>query len=301
MGREYGRIKSAFWANDDIKSCLPTTKMVAIYFLTSAHTNAIGCFRLPVAYVSYDTNLTEDELEPVFRELVGVNFMQWCGQSPWVWVPNFLKHNRPENANVWRKCAKELRSVPAGHASAAIAVELANIAREPRMAFHPEKNKTGVKDEEISALEPYRNGIETVSEGLVPLPCPIPNPIHSLIPFTIVNGGSAALEEKSTDKPEWWPKRDRYDRVLGELSDKLIFDMGKVILGKNAGGQVQRLLKCYNHCLRSVACMLMQADDKSNPREWFAGVLKRSELDERPDPKHVIFPESEYRSEDRGR
>jgi len=93
------------------------------------------------------------------------------------------------------------------------------------------------------------------------------------VPIAKAIGGAAALRVVSdTGKPEWWPRRDRYGRVLGELNDKLVYDVGKVVLGKSAGGQVQRLLKCYAHDLRSVADMLLQADDKSNPREWFAGV-----------------------------
>jgi hypothetical protein len=113
-----------------------------------------------------------------------------------------------------------------------------------------------------------------------------------VVPFPSGN----AVEGSEPGKPEWWPKRDRYGRVVSVLTDKIVFDVGKAVLGKSAGGQVQRLLKCYGHDLRAAADFLLQAEEKSDPRQWFAGVLKRAELDERADPKHVIYPEAEYRA-----
>lgn len=111
------------------------------------------------------------------------------------------------------------------------------------------------------------------------------------------NGGSAAGQDTANaGKPDWWPKRDRYGRVIGELTDKVVFDVGKAVLGKNAGGQIQKLLKLYRHDLRAVTDFLLQAEEKSAPREWFAGVLKRAEMDEPDNPRHVIYPEREYRA-----
>ena len=110
-------------------------------------------------------------------------------------------------------------------------------------------------------------------------------------------GGDAALRVVSdTGKPDWWPKRDRYGRIVSELTERTVFEVGKAVLGPKAGGQVQRLLKCYGHNLQSVAELLLQADEKANPREWFAGVLRRAERDEGPKPPHVIYPAAEYRA-----
>jgi hypothetical protein len=92
------------------------------------------------------------------------------------------------------------------------------------------------------------------------------------------------------DKPDWWPTRDRYGRVQADITEKVMFDVGKAVLGKSAGGQVTKLRKLYRGDMRAVTDFLLQADEKSDPPEWFAGVLKRAERDQFDTPKHEIYP-----------
>lgn len=110
-------------------------------------------------------------------------------------------------------------------------------------------------------------------------------------------GADAPVEDVDpAGKPEWWPKRDRYGRVLGEVVEKTMFDVGKAVLGRTSGGQIVKLRKLYHGDLRSVTDLLLQADEKSNPAEWIAGVIRRGEVDELEQPKHKIFPEEIYRA-----
>lgn len=199
MSRDYGRVRVSFWESDDIRPLDAKHKFLGLYLLTSPHTNAIGCFRLPIAYVSHDTGMTVPELEEGFAALRGAGFMEWCERSPWIWIPNYLKHNPPENPNVWRKCVKELEALPAISAQAHIADELIEIGREERMRNPQSKNR--VSDEEIERLKRFSYGIETVSEGLRPTPCPIPKPepIQSE-PNTPADAGSATASKPKVGK-----------------------------------------------------------------------------------------------------
>lgn len=174
MARDYGRVRVLFWESETIKPLSTDAKCVGLYLLTSPHTNAIGCFRLPMAYVADDTGMSQKSLENGFAALRAAGFMEWCERHPWVWIPNYLKHNPPENPNVWRKCVKELEALPAVSAQAHIADELAEIGREDRMR-NP-NSKTRVSDEEIDRLKRFAYRSDTVSEGQRPLPCPIPYP-----------------------------------------------------------------------------------------------------------------------------
>lgn len=101
-------------------------------------------------------------------------------------------------------------------------------------------------------------------------------------------GGTAA--NAVSDRPAWWPTRDRYGRVIGEVTEKIMFDVGKAVLGNSAGGQVTRMRKAYQGDMRAVVDFLLQAEEKSTPSEWFAGCLKRAERDQHDEPKHSIFP-----------
>lgn len=119
-----------------------------------------------------------------------------------------------------------------------------------------------------------------------------------VVPIAKAIGRTSADDGGVSSKPEWWPKRDRYGRVVSEITDKIIFDVGKAVLGKSAGGQITKLLKLrpYLHDRRAALELLLRADDTSAPGAWFAKVLRNAEIDEPETPKHVVFPESEYRA-----
>lgn len=105
------------------------------------------------------------------------------------------------------------------------------------------------------------------------------------------SGASAKLK---SDRPPWWPKQDRYGRVVSDVTEKIVFDVGKAVLGKSAGGQVTRLRKLYRGDMRAVTDILLQAEEKSDPAEWIAGVIKRGDVDEITPTKSEIYPEFAY-------
>ncbi len=54
--------------------------------------------------------------------------------------------------------------------------------------------------------------------------------------------------------------------------ERLLFDYGKKILGKNAGGLINKLYKLKG--LAAAHLILKQAADKSDPREYVGAALK---------------------------
>lgn len=113
------------------------------------------------------------------------------------------------------------------------------------------------------------------------------------------SGGLAAkLELVAGGKPDWWPKRDRYGRVLGDVTDKLLFDVGKAVLGVSGGGQITKLKKLqpYSRDWRAALELLLRADEASDARSWFAAALHQAEIDEPIMPMHAAYPEGEYRA-----
>ena len=105
-----------------------------------------------------------------------------------------------------------------------------------------------------------------------------------------------AMFHSHEGKPEWWPKRDRYGRVWNtEITDKLVFQVGKIIGGTSFGGQITKIKQAYKFDLTKTLEILLEAEDKENPREWLAALLKKIRIgDEIPYPKSEKFPLSEY-------
>lgn len=76
-------------------------------------------------------------------------------------------------------------------------------------------------------------------------------------------------------------------------TDAGIFAYGKSVLGKSAGGVINKLVKHCDRDLRTVASYLMQASEKENAMEWVQGVLRHTE---RPKtPEHILIPDDIYR------
>lgn len=209
MTRDYGKVRAQFWDDESLRELSIEANYLALYLITSRHTNAIGCFRLPIAYILNDTRLDKKALEKALAELRSVGYAIPCERLPWIYIPNFLRHNPPENPNVWRKCVKELETVPAGVVAIGhIAKELLAVSYDERMCRDGAKGR--VSEEERNKLKRFGDGFETVSEGLLPSPSPIPipEPNQSISPTSC-----ARSKPPKGDFDQFW---DSVPRKLGK-------------------------------------------------------------------------------------
>jgi hypothetical protein len=110
--RDYGKIHTAYWTDDKIAGLSVPAKLMGAYLLTCPHSNAIGCFRLPVGYVSEDLQWDADSVHEALAELAAVGFICRDEASGWVLIRKFLDHNTIENANVGKACMRMVDAVP---------------------------------------------------------------------------------------------------------------------------------------------------------------------------------------------
>lgn len=85
---------------------------LALYLLTSPHSNIIGAFRLPDGYVCEDLQWSPERVAEGFAELLANGFANRCGTTKWVWIYKHLEWNQPENPNQRKSAAKIAMSVP---------------------------------------------------------------------------------------------------------------------------------------------------------------------------------------------
>lgn len=146
MTRDYGRIRSQFWSDEKVVGWSIAEKGFAAYLLTSEHTTALGCFRLPMAYMCADLGVTATEAAAMVKTLERDGFVTYDSRSGWVWIRKYLSHNVPENANVWKHVRRLANSIP------------------PTVAFRAEVLKQ-IERPEKTVGEQSGNGSETLSEG----------------------------------------------------------------------------------------------------------------------------------------
>lgn len=102
--RIYGKVKITFWDDDRIKKLPDTAKLLALYCLTCEHSNAIGCFRLPIGYIETDLAWDKAKAEAALTELIDSGFALYDRDSAYLLMPRYLEHNPIENSRVGKMC-----------------------------------------------------------------------------------------------------------------------------------------------------------------------------------------------------
>ena len=97
--RKFGSVQISFWQNSNIQDLSDQAKLLAIYLLTGPHSNMLGCFRLPEAYVSEDLKWDKLKLKNALSELVDIEFIARDEVTLWIVIINFLKWNPIQNIN----------------------------------------------------------------------------------------------------------------------------------------------------------------------------------------------------------
>ncbi len=110
--REYGQIQSSYWTHPDIRSLSNEAKLIGAYLLTSQHTTAVGCFRMPKGYISIDLSMGIETVSKGFRNLSDIGFLEWCEKTEYVLIPDFLRWNPVSNPNAAKARAKEFKAIP---------------------------------------------------------------------------------------------------------------------------------------------------------------------------------------------
>lgn len=164
MARDYGKVRVAFWADEKVASWSERLKFVALYLLTSAHTNAIGCFRLPIPYMMADTGLSQQQANDALATLESEGFVARCPRTSYVFLPRYLEHNSIDNAKVAIHCVGLLETIPQA------------VPFRSDLEFRLLKSLSETKGCE-TVLEELRKRIDTLSKGYrTPEPEPEPEP-----------------------------------------------------------------------------------------------------------------------------
>lgn len=102
--RTYGKVKIAFWEDERIISTDDSTRLLALYCKTGKHSNAIGCYRLPLGYIQTDLGWNEDKARTCLQNLVGLGLLMYDEEAQFLFIPDYLEENPIENSRVGKMC-----------------------------------------------------------------------------------------------------------------------------------------------------------------------------------------------------
>lgn len=112
MARDYGRVHTAFWNSPAIRGLNDRGKLLASYLLTGPHSNSIGAYLLPDAYVADDLGWSLANVRDTIAELVAVGFCRRCADGRHIVICKFLEWNPIENPNVGKAALRQLDHLP---------------------------------------------------------------------------------------------------------------------------------------------------------------------------------------------
>lgn len=178
--RDYGKVYSAFWQDQDMRDLSEDGRHMALYLMTCPHGNMLGCFRLPDGYASEDLKWSSERVQKGFDELFHAAFAYRCGSTSLVFIRKYLNWNQFENPNVGKAAVKLFEAMRGVDMMKAL---VAGALREFQPFF-----PAHILDAFESDSKPFQNPFElssktrTIARAIAkPEPEPKPEPEQTLV------------------------------------------------------------------------------------------------------------------------
>jgi hypothetical protein len=112
-GGRYRKVDLRLWSDAKFRSLSRDGKFLWIFLLTGPYTGIFpGLFRMSRAGAAEDLDLTTEEFERSFAELQSAGMAEADWTARLVWLPNAVRYNPPDNANVAKAWAREFMQLP---------------------------------------------------------------------------------------------------------------------------------------------------------------------------------------------
>ncbi len=104
--RRNNSIPMSFYALDNHRALTCDARSLLLYFGTNAHSNLLGCYRLPISYIADDLQWHKENVKYFLDELIEHEFIDYDEEYQWIWVKPFLSWNPLYNLSQGQGIAK---------------------------------------------------------------------------------------------------------------------------------------------------------------------------------------------------
>lgn len=246
MSMSYARIKPSFWTGKTGRALRghPDAQALAVYLMSSPHANMIGAYRCPIAYMAAETGRPTEGASEALTKLCQMGFCTFDPETETVWVHEMARFQIDEALKLGDKRVKNV---------AKLFAEIEN-DRIKRAFFA--KYGTAYHLVEPPILEANPPPSEAPSES-------------DQRPSEASNTNSSSSNSNNTISSvpsERAPAAPRDENAE-------LFARGREVLGKNAGGQIAKLLKAKGGMVNLARAAIEAAASKDKPGEYIAKAI----------------------------
>ncbi len=108
----YQKIEVVIWNDEKFINLSQEARYLFLYILTSPHSNALGIYVLPKAYICEDLKWSAKQLGKPFSELLSKEIILYDETTRLVFIKNHLRHNPLENENQTKAAIKIIKELP---------------------------------------------------------------------------------------------------------------------------------------------------------------------------------------------
>lgn len=108
----YTKIEDGLWRKMKQAKLSETAKILYLYLFTCPHRNMVGLYPIPFAYCSADLDMGPETVSEGFRELQNAGLLLYDEAEEMVLLPDFLRVNPLDNANVEKKACAVFSELP---------------------------------------------------------------------------------------------------------------------------------------------------------------------------------------------
>src|SRR5512138_210334 len=111
MGR-YRKVDTRIWNDEKFRSMSDNGKLVFFFLMTHPNMTALGAMRASIPGLAAEIGHPEKGFREAFREALSKGMAKHDPEASFLWLPNFLKYNRPESPNVVKAWSEALDLLP---------------------------------------------------------------------------------------------------------------------------------------------------------------------------------------------
>lgn len=111
MGK-YRKVDPRIWNDEKFNKLSDKGKLAFFFILTHPHMTALGAMRASIPGLASEVGWTEKAFRESFQEALAKGMLKHDKKASFVWLPNFLKYNKPESPNVIKSWESALDYLP---------------------------------------------------------------------------------------------------------------------------------------------------------------------------------------------